>query len=71
MLVKLGKLWIDPHKVESLNPQMDSNTIVITSVDGVISCEGNVDEFAGIINNALSTQSFGGVADEEKSSVPF
>lgn len=65
MLVKLGESWVDPAKIVSIIFE------IITTTEGEIHQSGSVDEFAEIVNNALSTQSFGGgFADEKESLVP-
>jgi hypothetical protein len=59
MLVKLGNSWFDPIKVVSIE-----NTGAVTTTEGMIRVDGNPDDLASTVNNALSIQTFGGGEDE-------
>lgn len=71
MLVKLGDVWVDPAKVVFLesspvNADTDdsiADRICIMTDKGSSRTLGNIDEFASIVNNAVS-QSFGGQVEE-------
>jgi len=70
MLVKLGDIWVDPSKVESVAcEKKEGNVCIVTERHSYLSIPENIDsaldEFAAIINNALNTQSFGGEIEEK------
>ena len=76
MLVKLGQVWVDPAQVIYIASSENTVSISIAE-DGYVGAtpiansispeeaETLRDEFAAIINNALTSQSFGGPPDEE------
>lgn len=75
MLVKLGGVWIDPAKVESIEitgKDIIKSIKAVTNTepytcwrdDGIETAETKLDEFASIVNDALQTSSFGGEIDE-------
>lgn len=55
MLVKLGIVWVDPAKVEGL----DGEFILVSGRALDSRCSG-IDSMASIVNDALTSQSFGG-----------
>lgn len=61
MLVRLGNIWVDPHKIVSLEPLIDR--VEITTTENSFCTEGDADKFASIINN-VAGQSYGGTEDE-------
>lgn len=78
MLVKLGEVWVDPSQVVFITAQ--SYAVSIAMKEGYI---GSVsiftaesremavafrDDFAAVVNNALSTQSYGGESEESAES---
>lgn len=62
MLVKLGNVWVNPHRVSFLEIFGDDVTIITT--EGSTRTSGDIDEFASIVNSA--GQSFGGEDEEPK-----
>jgi len=76
MLVKIGNVWVDPTKVEAVDPiagQTGCNIVTggRSYRSEVDSPAGNemADKYAIIINTALQTQTFGGGLDEETAEV--
>ena len=65
MLVKLGDVWVDPTKVIIMEPGM---SVSILTEGRCSMSAGNINDFAEIINKALSTQTFGGDNEEKVSS---
>lgn len=61
MLVKIDDVWVDPTKVVSVGE--GAVTLVTGTVLYVTNASDNSDAYAGIINAALETQSFGGEPD--------
>lgn len=52
MLVKFGMTWIDPAKIEFIQPKAGSVDVVTPTRSYLI--EGDVDEFAKLINETLA-----------------
>lgn len=73
VLVKLGDMWVDPPRIVYISPSedcvrvsvRDGDCITVKNVESQSKAVILSDEYAGIVNAALSTQSFG-AADEIK-----
>lgn len=65
MLVNLSGVWVDPHKVVSLNKDPSDLKIRIVTTEGIVWVDGEIESFALIINNSLADQSFGGNNENE------
>jgi hypothetical protein len=67
MLVKLGKIWVNPYRVIALDVDLTGEVSVKLDI-GSLNTEvsgGSIDILAGVINNETALQSFGGEDDKE------
>lgn len=72
MLVKLGDVWVDPSRVEFLEPSLDKSSISISIVtpDRSTQSNGSIDDFASIINEALAPKQSWGEEISEPQVIP-
>lgn len=54
MLVKLGDVWVDPRRIDFLEPQQDGISVSIVTPDKASITKGNIGDFAKIVNEALT-----------------